>query len=259
MKNNKKIIIEPNALGLARRGAEIFSRVANKSFKNKGRFVVAISGGSTPRDLHRTLGKEPFRSHIPWENTDIFWVDERCVPENGPTSNYGAAREDFLERVPIPKARIHPMPGAGPPEHGALLYYQELITFFQTGQGEYPVFDLIFLGIGTDGHTASLFPKQKALKEKRKWVVTVKGGTPDVSRLTMTYPLLNRAERIVFIASGREKAPILKAVLGDAKSRLPARMITPLTGELTWLLDQEAASLLSRELRYALLDEIHGV
>jgi 6-phosphogluconolactonase len=242
------MIIEPNALGLARRGAEIFSKAANKSFKIRGRFVVAISGGSTPRDLHRTLGEEPFRSNIPWEKTDIFWVDERFVPENDPASNYGAAMEDFLKRVPIPKAQIHPMPSEGNPEKSALNYQQELLKIFKVRAGKFPVFDLILLGIGTDGHTASLFPGQSALKEKIKWVVAVMGGNPNVSRLTMTYPLLNQAERIVFIASGREKAPILKAVLEDTKSRLPARMITPLTGELIWLLDQEAASLLSREL-----------
>ncbi len=246
MKNEKRILIESGADNIAKKGAQIFYQVASKSFNKRGRFVVAISGGSTPRDLHRTLSKEPFRSNIPWENTDIFWVDERCVQENDPASNYGAAREDFLERVPIPISQIHPMPGKSSPEHGALLYHQELETYFQPEKDEFPVFDLIFLGIGTDGHTASLFPKQGALKEKRKWIVAVKGGNPNVSRLTMTYPLLNRAERIVFIASGREKAPIIKAVFEDTKSRLPARMITPLTGNLTWLLDQEAASLLSR-------------
>jgi len=246
LKKEKSIIIEPNTAQMAKKGAEIFSKAATKSFEKRGRFVAAISGGSTPRDMHRMLGSEPFRSNIPWENTDIFWVDERCVPENDPANNYGAAREDFLERVPIPEAQVHPMPGKGSPENGALNYQQELQKMFKVRAGEFPVFDLVFLGIGTDGHTASLFPGQSALKEKRKWVVAVKGGNPNVSRLTMTYPLLNRAESVVFIASGREKAPILKAVLEDTKSRLPARMITPLTGGLTWLLDQEAASLLSR-------------
>jgi len=222
----------------------MFSQAAKRSVEKRGRFVVAISGGSTPRGMNRTLGEEPFRSNIPWDKTDIFWVDERCVPENDPANNYGAAKKDFLDRVPIPKVQVHPMLGEDPPEHGAVLYHQELTNFFKPEEGEFPSFDLIFLGIGTDGHTASLFPGQSALKEKRKWVVAVKGGNPDVSRLTMTYPLLNRAKRIVFIASGREKAHILKAVLANTESRLPARMITPLTGELTWLLDQEAASLL---------------
>ena len=234
-------------MSLARRGSEIFSKAAKKSVETRGRFSVAISGGSTPRDMHGMLGKEPFRSNILWENTDIFWVDERCVPENDPTNNYGAAKKDFLDRVPVSKAQIYPMPIDVSPERGAVLYHQELTNFFKSKEDEFPSFDLIFLGIGTDGHTASLFPGQIALKEKQKWVVVVKGGNPNVSRLTMTYPLLNRAKRIVFIASGREKARILKAVLENTESRLPACMIVPLTGEIIWLLDQEAASLLSRE------------
>jgi 6-phosphogluconolactonase len=250
VKREKRIIIEPNAAGLASRGAEIFSKAAKKSVGTRGRFSVAISGGSTPRNMHRLLGEEPFLSDIPWDNIEIFWVDERCVPENDPANNFGTAKKDFLARVPIPEAQVHPMPGEGSPEKGAFNYQQELLTFFKTGAGEFPVFDLVFLGVGTDGHTASLFQGQSSLKEKERLVVPVKGGNPNVSRLTMTYPLLNRAERIVFMVSGSEKAPILKAVLEDTKSRLPACMITPLTGELTWLSDQEAASLLSREIVY---------
>jgi 6-phosphogluconolactonase len=250
VKREKRIIIEPNAAGLASRGAEIFSKAAKKSVGTRGRFSVAISGGSTPRNMHRLLGEEPFLSDIPWDNIEIFWVDERCVPENDPANNFGTAKKDFLARVPIPEAQVHPMPGEGSPEKGAFNYQQELVQFFKTGAGEFPVFDLIFLGLGTDGHTASLFPGQDSLDEKERLVVPVKGGHPELSRLTMTYPLLNRAERIVFMVSGSEKAPILKAVLEDTKSRLPACMITPLTGELTWLSDQEAASLLSREIVY---------
>lgn len=237
-------------MDLARRGAGIFSQVANKSFEKRGRFIVAISGGSTPRGMHRMLGEEPFRSNIPWENTDIFWVDERCVPENDPASNYGAAKKDFLDRVPVPKAQIHPMPGEGSPENGALHYQRELLKVFQAGAGELPVFDLIFLGLGTDGHTASLFPGQSSLKEKKRLVVSVKGGNPNVSRLTMTFPVLNRAGHIVFLVSGRDKASILKTVLKSEKAGFPAQRIHPLSERLTWLLDREAASLLSRDIGY---------
>ena len=232
---------------MAKKGAEIFSQAAKKSVETRGRFVVAISGGSTPRNMHRLLGEEPFLSDIPWDKTDIFWVDERCVPADDLHGNFGTAKKDFLERVPIPEAQVHPMPGEIYPEKGAINYQQELLKFFNTGAGEFPVFDLIFLGVGTDGHTASLFPGQGSLDEKERLVVPVKGGNPNMSRLTMTYPLLNRAENIVFMVSGRAKASIIKSIIEDNEPVLPARMITPLTGELIWLLDREAASSLSKE------------
>ena len=245
MKNDKTIIIEPNAAGLASRGAEIFSKAAKKSVETRGRFSVAISGGSTPRDMHRMLGEEPFRSNIPWDKTDIFWVDERCVPENDPANNFGTAKKDFIERVPIPEAQVHPMPGAGSPEKGALNYQQELVKYFKTGAGESPVFDLIFLGLGTDGHTASLFPGQRSLNERERLVVSVKGGNPDLSRLTMTYPVLNSGRQIVFMVSGKEKAGVVKTVLDDKQSRFPVQGIQPAKGKLIFLIDREAASLLS--------------
>jgi 6-phosphogluconolactonase len=193
------------------------------------------------------LGEEPFRSNLPWENTDIFWVDERCVPMNDPASNYGTARDDFLERVPIPEAQIHPMPGEGNPEKGALNYQQELLKIFKVRAGESPVFDQIFLGTGKDGHTASLFPGQKALDEMERLVISVKGGDPYVSRLTMTFPVLNHAKRIIFMVSGKNKADIVKTILEFPKAKLPAQRIQPLNGTLTWLLDSESASMLSKE------------
>lgn len=248
MKNDKTIIIEPNATQLTKKGAELFSQAARKSVEARGRFSVAVSGGSTPRNMHRLLGEEPFLSDIQWDKTDIFWVDERCVPENDPASSYGAAKKDFIDRVPIPEAHVHPMPGEIDPLKGAFIYQQELLTFFKPAEGAIPVFDLIFLGLGTDGHTASLFPGQSSLDEKERLVVPVKGGHPDLSRLTMTHIVLNQAVKVVFVVSGREKASIIKSIIEDKASVLPARMITPLTGELIWLLDREAASLLSKEI-----------
>jgi 6-phosphogluconolactonase len=238
------IIIESSAADLARKGAEIFSKTARESIGARGHFVVAISGGSTPRNMHRLLGKEPFVSDIQWDKTDIFWVDERCVPVDDKASNYGTAKKDFLNKIPIPNGHIHPMPVASSPEVGALLYQQELMTYFKPEGDEFTLFDLIYLGIGKDGHTASLFPGQSSLNEREKWVVAVKGGRPNAIRLTMTYPLLNSGKQIVFLASGREKAGIVKKVLLDKKSRLPAQMIQPQKGMLLWLLDREAASLL---------------
>ena len=250
VKNDKTIIIETNRAQMAKKGAEIFSQAAKKSVETRGRFVVAISGGSTPRNMHRLLGEEPFLSDIPWDKTDIFWVDERCVPADDLHGNFGTAKKDFLERVPIPEEQVHPMPGEGPPEMGALNYQQEFLKVFQVGEDEFPVFDLIFLGMGTDGHTASLFPGQGSLDEKERLVVPVKGGNPNVSRLTMTYPVLNSGRQIVFMVSGKEKAEVVKTVLEDKQSRFPAQGIEPANGKLVFLIDREAASLLSGEHGY---------
>ena len=239
------LITEPDPPNLAHKGAAIFTQVAAESVALRGRFVVAISGGSTPRPLHRLLGEEPYMSEIPWNSTHIFWVDERCVSAEDPASNYGAARADFLQSVHIPDKQVHPMPADLAPEEGAAAYQRELGRFFQAKISEIPVFDLICLGIGTDGHTASLFPAQSALKEKERLIISVTGGDPHVTRLTMTFPLLNNAREIVFLVSGKDKAPILKAILEGPPDRFPAQMIQPLDGSLTWLLDQGAASLLS--------------
>jgi 6-phosphogluconolactonase len=228
----------------AEKGADIFTTTAKDSVVKNGRFVVAISGGSTPRSIHRLFVEEPYCSEIPWGKTHLFWVDDRCVPVNNQASNYGGAKRDFLDRVPIPIEQIHHMPGEALPEDGALKYQEEITDFFQPEGDEYPVFDLIFLGIGEDGHTASLFPGQRALEERKRYVVAVKGGDPNVSRLTMTYPVLNRGTLIVFIVSGKNKASILKAVLEEDRDQVPAQKIQPLHGKLIWLLDQEAASLL---------------
>jgi 6-phosphogluconolactonase len=154
------------------------------------------------------------------------------------------AKKDLLDVIPIPKMQVHPMPGELAPQHGALKYQQEIIDFFQPRVGKFPIFDLIFLGIGTDGHTASLFPGQIALHEKEKLVVAVKGGKPDVSRLTMTLPILNSARHLVFMVSGKEKASVVKTALEQSQVKLPAQRIHPLNGTISWLLDRDAASLL---------------
>jgi 6-phosphogluconolactonase len=220
----------------------MFSRIAEESVSLRGRFAVALSGGSTPRLMHRMLCDEPYLSMIPWNRIHIFWVDERCIPISDPASNYGAARADFLDNVPVPENQLHPMPMDVPPEQGAWAYQEELVRFFQTQPSKIPIFDLICLGIGTDGHTASLFPGQGALREKERLVVAVRGGAPDVDRLTMTFPLLNNGRQILFLASGKGKAMILKAILEGPPSRFPAQLIQPLHKNLIWLLDWEAAS-----------------
>ena len=239
-----QIIVEKNPAGLAEKGAQLFEQRMVGSLKERGHFFVALSGGSTPRGMHRTLAGRPF---LPWDGAQIFWGDERCVSATDPSSNYGAAWEDFLGRVPLSAEQIHPMPGQMRPEQGALQYEGELVGAFGLEEGEFPEFDMIFLGLGKDGHTASLFPAQSSLMESKRMVVAVRGGDPDVSRLTLTYPVLNRAREIVFMVSGKEKAQVVKGVVEAKDERLPARRIQPGSGFVVWLLDREAASLLSEE------------
>ena len=240
-----KIIVACHMDRLAEKGAEIVQCAALDSTMRQTHFTVALSGGSSPRLMYRTLSKEPYLSGIPWQKIHIFWVDERCVPVNNPASNYGAAKKDFLDNIPIPSNHVHPMPGEAPPEKGASQYQHELINFFQLEDGPFPVFDLIFLGMGADGHTASLFPGDEALKEKKRMIVAVKGGDPYVNRLTMTFPVLNNARNVVFLVSGKEKAETIKTIFEKKNVMLPAGKVKPEKGELIWLLDGEAASLLT--------------
>jgi len=245
MPERKEIVIKEHAESLAEAGADLIVSAALESVQRTGRFILAISGGSTPRAMHRALGREPRLSKIPWPGVQIFWVDERCVPVENPASNYGQAREDFLDRLPVTSGQIHPMPVALPPEQGAEQYQTELSSIF-TGSGSgIPDFDLILLGMGPDGHVASLFPEQQVLAEKQKWVAVVKGGNPNVRRLTLTLPVLNEARRIIFLVSGKTKASIVRTVLEKDAEHLPAAMIAPRHGTVTWLLDREAASELS--------------
>jgi 6-phosphogluconolactonase len=175
-------------------------------------------------------------------------VDERCVPEYDAASNYGASKKDFLNRAPISENQIYPMPGMLSPEDGARQYQKALMEFFHLNYGQFPTFDQIFLGMGADGHIASLFPEHIAVNEKEKLVVAVKGGNPNVSRLTMTLPVLNSSRQIVFLVAGKGKAAAIKWVFEDGQHLLPAQKIRPMKGKTTWLLDKEAASLLPGEM-----------
>jgi 6-phosphogluconolactonase len=242
---NRNIIIAKDSGRLARKGAQIFYRTAKASVARQGRFAVAVSGGSTPRDMHRCLAREPYFSALPWHSTHMFWVDERLVPYDHPASNFGAAKVDFLDNVPLPIDQIHPIPVDVNPVDAVDLYLSELQTFFRQFGSDNPVFDLIVLGIGNDGHTASLFPGQTFPKRSAKWVLDVKGGNPNVCRITLNYPVLNRARNVFFLVSGSQKARMIKTLLEDQSDQLPAAKIRPLNGKLTWLLDRNAASLLS--------------
>lgn len=239
--NSRHVIIADDAAQLALKTAEKLVQTAEACVARQGMFTLAISGGTTPRAMHRLLATPAYRPQIPWGQTHVFWVDERCVPVTDPASNYGNARTDFLDQVPIPATHIHRMPGELNPEQAAFLYAETIRETVRTDESGFPVFDLAILGIGPDGHTASLFPGHPALEESARWVMAVKGGNPCVHRLTLTLPVLNHAARIWFMVSGVKKADIVQMLVTQSRPSLPAGRVQPLNGNLTWMLDRTAA------------------
>jgi 6-phosphogluconolactonase len=243
-----RVVVRPNLEALSREAAMCFRRLASESIAAAGRFSVALSGGSTPRTLYRLLAGPPFRKAIDWPRVHLFWGDERFVPADHPDSNYRLARESFIEQVPIPPQNVHPIPtGAGDPEAAAAEYEETLRRFFAPGGG-YPRFDLAFLGLGAEGHTASLFPESPALSETRRLVAATYVQKLNAWRLSLTPPVLRSARHVIFLVSGPDKTAILREVLEGPYDprRLPAQLVRPEEGDLTWLVDKAAASLLQR-------------
>jgi 6-phosphogluconolactonase len=220
--------------------------LANKSVSSHGRFTISLSGGSTPEHLYTLLSTKPFRDNMPWKDTFIFWGDERCVPLNDKDNNAHTAMILLLDKVAIPPANINRIPVDLPPDVAAKTYEQMLKKFFGSGA---PRFDLILLGLGENGHTASLFPATDVLNEKTHWVKEVYVAEQKMFRVTMTIPVINMAQNILFLVSGAGKADILKCVLsGNAADNYPAQLIEPVNGSLYWFVDSHAASLLSQTL-----------
>jgi 6-phosphogluconolactonase len=249
-----QIVVQPSLEALSREAAARFQRLAADSIAAAGRFSVALSGGSTPRALYRLLGQPPLREAIDWPRVHLFWGDERFVPTDHPESNYRLAREAFIGRVPIPAGNIHHVPTeGGDPEVAAAQYEETVRRFFASSEGEAPRFDLVLLGLGADGHTASLFPESPALDEDRRLVVAAYVPKLGAWRLTLTPPALRGARHVVFLVSGSDKASVLREVLEGPYNpqRLPAQLVRPAKGELTWLVDEAAASLLSAELKHS--------
>jgi 6-phosphogluconolactonase len=236
-----RICDDQEALSYA--AAELFAAEAQQAVQARGRFSVALSGGETPRRTYELLAQEPFRDLVPWQNTHIFWGDERYVPANDLRSNARMAHQALLDHVPIPQHQVHPMICHGSPQEAAANYEALLRVFFATGP---PRFDLLLLGLGENGHTASLFPRTSVLKEQQRWVGEVFVAEEGLHRLTLTAPVINQAARVVFLVSGSGKAHILRRAVAETQdsSDIPARIIKPTDGELLWLVDRDAASLL---------------
>jgi len=227
--------------------AEEVIRSATDAVAQRGRFTIALSGGSTPRNLYTLIAANASAS-LPWDRMFFFWSDERHVPPDDPESNYGMARDTLLSKVAIPPANIFPIPAENPDASAAAeIYEQTLRKFFAVGPGEFPRFDLILLGMGPDGHTASLFPETSALQEKSRLVVANWVEKLKASRITFTLPVLNAARCVAFLVSGADKAAVLHEVLeGDSPAeKYPSKLVRPSEGKLIWFVDRAAASELS--------------
>jgi 6-phosphogluconolactonase len=234
--------VYPSLEELSREAAAEFEALAHRRAEAGKGFYVALSGGSTPRRLYELLGSPGLLNRIPWASVHVFQVDERAVPPDDPRSNYRMIREALLSRAPIPSDHIHRLRGeASDLEEAARDYEAELERAFRPGTAAPPRFDLILLGLGADGHTASLFPGSKALGEQTRWVTATEVAPLGARRLTLTLPVLNAAERVLFLVAGDEKAWTLRQVLYGPGGRYPAQLIRPAHGRVTWYVDKAAA------------------
>lgn len=243
MKTQPEIVILPDAEAVQQAtAARIVSLVQTRGTATN-RFSMALSGGSTPRGLYRMLGQEPLRSQIPWQHISLLWADERYVPPDDPDSNYRLVRETLLDHVPLPPAQIYPVPTHyADPNEAAANYNRQVEAILAAGQGQ---LDLVLLGIGEDGHTASLFPHHPALTAPEDLLVIAVDHSPKPPprRISLTAAAINRAAHIVFLVTGAEKATALQAILHGpaAPEQFPAQLVRPQHGTLTWMVDLAAA------------------
>jgi 6-phosphogluconolactonase len=240
-----EVRVFPNAAELAGAAADEISFCIRRTLRDGDRFTWALSGGSTPRDLYRLLASDPYRDRLPWHAVHFFWSDERHVPPDHSESNYRMAREAMLDAVPVPPGNLHRIATEEPDAQRAAVRYEvELRSFFASASGEWPRFDLVLLGLGKDGHTASLFPGSAAVREHERLVVAPWVEELDAYRITLTLPVLSHARRVLFLASGGEKAEALRAVIeGERDPDLyPAQAVE---GNRLWLVDRAAARLLT--------------
>ncbi|HEV3040386.1 MAG TPA: 6-phosphogluconolactonase [Candidatus Angelobacter sp.] len=242
-----EIKIVSDATELYRAAADEFANCAKTSIQAHGKLSVALSGGSTPRGIYSLLAedqKNPAKK-LPWEKVFIFFGDERNVPPTDPESNYRMANESLLSKVPIPKENIFRIAAELDANTAATQYEQQLTRFFNLKPNEWPRFDLIMLGMGPDGHTASLFPGSPALDETQRKVVANWVEKLKTHRITFTFPVLNHAAEVMFTVSGSEKAEVLKDVLENPdKSLYPSQRVQPEDGKLLWIIDKAATRLL---------------
>ncbi len=229
---------------VAREAARRWAEIAQAAVSERGRFSVVLAGGKAPVELYKLLASEPWRSQAPWEHTAVFWGDERRVPASHPDSNYRMARELLLDFVPIPQSQIFRMPSEGLAGGDIREYEERIRRYFDLGPREWPRFDLFLLGMGADGHIASIFPGTRAVSDRTNMVVVYEVPQLRAERMTLTLPVINHARHVLFLVTGLDKARVVKAVLEGPQrvSTYPAQAVQPVEGAVVWLLDQAAAS-----------------
>ena len=242
-----RVVVVPDTDALALAAAQLLRDSVREAVLDRGAAFIALSGGSTPKAMGAVLGALPMRDEVPWGSTHVFWSDERLVPLDDPESNAGEAMRGYLDSLPIAKRQIHPYLTTGSPEEAAELY-EETIRSVVPGR-PVPMFDLILLGMGDDGHTASLFPGTGALRINSRLVVENQVDQLNSTRLTFTAPLINAARTVAFLLAGSAKASRLAEVLDGERDidRLPSQLVRPSHGELIWLVDEAAAANLARQ------------
>jgi 6-phosphogluconolactonase len=241
-----RVRIFEDAAEVSEAAANRFIELGREAITVRGRFTVALAGGSTPQRAYRLLASEHYRQQIDWSKAHIFFGDERSVPPDDDESNYRMANEALLSHVHLPAENIHRMNGVGDVVANARLYEDELRTFFN--DAAWPRFDLVLLGMGDDGHTASLFPGTKVLAEQEEWVAGVWVEKLNAYRITLTAPAINHAAHIIFLVTGETKAAPLREILKGEydPERLPAQLIKPLDGSLQWFVDKAASAQLNK-------------
>jgi 6-phosphogluconolactonase len=249
----REVRILPDGAAIAKRAAEKFVETARAAVKEKGSFTVALAGGSTPKALYGLLANDPaLRAQVPWDKMQVFFGDERHVPPDHPDSNFRMASEAMISKAPLKAEQVYRIKGEySDTEKAAVEYEQELRTYFKLAAGQMPRFDLFLLGMGNEGHTLSLFPGTKALHDNRRLVMRNWIGKLYTERVTMTAPVANNAALVIFMVTGADKAPALKAVLEGLHEpeQLPSQLIGPKNGKLLWLVDTAAAGMLSIGIR----------
>ncbi|HXR36260.1 MAG TPA: 6-phosphogluconolactonase [Candidatus Binataceae bacterium] len=241
-----QIIVLDDRESLFVRAAEEIVHISGESICTHGQFAWCLTGGNTPADVYSLIATR-FHLSVDWNAVHLFWGDERCVPPDDEASNYGMANRTMLSKLTLDPEQIHRMRGEDDPEQGARECEEQLREFFSLSEGEFPRFDLVLLGLGDNVHIASLFPGIPAIHESRRLAVAVEVDAPQPRRLTLTPPVLNSAARVMFIVAGQNKAEAVRTALEGPRDpdRYPAQIIDPAHGEVMWLLDRAAASLLS--------------
>jgi 6-phosphogluconolactonase len=237
----REVIVSETPEALADRAAADFVDAVEQTLRERDRFTVALPGGATPKLFFTRLTQEPYRSKIPWDKLWLFWGDERCVPPEHPESNFGMAREFLLNKVSIPSAHVQRIRGEDAPPESARAYAKVLHDFFRASP-EWPTFDLIILGMGTDGHTASLMPGTAALHEERRWVVENVVRSLQTIRITMTLPVIDQARRVWFLVTGAKKAAAYAKAISGPREDCPASLVQPESGVLRWYIDKAVSA-----------------